>query len=56
MIKNIHTRRHISLGLMATGGTLLLFAPEHALVGLLFAGLGILLEVAAVALGHTGKP
>jgi len=55
MINNLHTRRHVSLGLMATGGILFLLAPENALISLAFAGLGVLLEVVGIALGHSGE-
>jgi hypothetical protein len=54
MIKNPRIRRRISLGLLAAGGALFLFAPENAAVSLAFAGLGVLLEALGIMLGHSG--
>jgi energy-converting hydrogenase Eha subunit G len=53
MIKNPQTRRHISLTLLATGAVLFLLAPENTVISLAFAGLGVLLEVLGVKLGHS---
>ena len=52
MIKNPRTRRRLSLGLFAAAGFLLLLAPENAWVSLVFAGLGIVLEVFGVKVSH----
>jgi energy-converting hydrogenase Eha subunit G len=54
MIKDPHTRRHYSLALLATGAVLFLLAPENAAISLVFAGLGVFLEVLGVKLGHSG--
>jgi hypothetical protein len=51
-MKNPRTRRPISLGLLILGGVLLFLAPENAWLGLVFIGLGILLEVAGIMLAH----
>ena len=55
MLKNSKTRRRVALGLLTAGGLLFLLAPENALISLLFIGLGIALEVAGIALGHSEK-
>ncbi|MGX2039530.1 hypothetical protein ACWJKU_05260 [Methylocaldum sp. MU1018] len=55
MLKNPRIRRRVSLGLLATGGVLFLLAPENAWIGLIFAGLGVLLEVLGIALRHAGR-
>ncbi len=55
MLKNPKTRRRVSLSLLAAGGAVFLLTPENALASLLFVGLGILLEVLGIALGHSGR-
>lgn len=54
MMKNPRNRRYLSVGLLAAGGILFLLAPENAWISLIFAALGILLEVFGVRLGHSG--
>lgn len=56
MIKNTRTRRRISLGLLASGGILFLLAPENAWMGLGLIGIGVLLEIIGVRVGHPGSP
>lgn len=51
-MKNPRTRRPVSFGLLILGGVLLFLAPENAWLGLVFVGLGILLEVAGIMLAH----
>jgi energy-converting hydrogenase Eha subunit G len=53
MIQNPQTRRHVALALLATGAVLFLIAPENAAISLVFAGLGVLLEVLGIRLGHS---
>lgn len=53
MIKNPRTRRRLSLGLLAAAALLFLLAPENAWISAVFAGLGILLEVFGVRMGHS---
>lgn len=53
MIKNPRTRRRLSLGLLAAAGVLFLLAPENAWISLVFAAVGILLEVFGVRMGHS---
>jgi hypothetical protein len=55
MIKNPRLRRRLALGLLATGGILFLLAPENAWISLVFAGLGVLLEILGIRLEHTAR-
>lgn len=55
MIRNVRTRRRISAGLLATGGVLFVLAPENAWMGLGLIGLGVLLEIIGVRVGHTNS-
>lgn len=55
MIQNPQTRRHVSLALLATGAVLFLIAPENAAISLVFAGLGVLLEILGFRLGHSDR-
>lgn len=52
MIKNVRTRRSLSLALIVLGGVLLLLAPEDIWIGAVLVGLGIALEGVGIALGH----
>ena len=53
MIKNPRTRRQVSMGLFAAAALLFLLAPENAWISLVFAGLGILLEIFGVRMAHS---
>jgi energy-converting hydrogenase Eha subunit G len=55
MIANPKTRRRLSVGLIAFGAVLFFIAPENAWVSLVFAGLGVLLEVIGIRLGHSDR-
>lgn len=51
MVKNIRTRRTSAATLVALGAILMLIAPE-IWAGLLLLILGVVLELAGIALGH----
>jgi uncharacterized protein (DUF58 family) len=55
MIKNPQTRRRASLTLLILGAILFLLVPQNAWIGLVFAGLGLLLEALGVAIGHSSE-
>jgi hypothetical protein len=55
MIGNPRTRRRLALGLLTAGGVLFLLAPENAWISLIFAGLGVLLEVLGIRLEHADR-
>ncbi len=52
MIKNMQTRRVLSLGLVVLGGVVLFLAPEDIWIGALFVALGLALEIIGAMLGH----
>jgi hypothetical protein len=52
MIKNVQTRRVLSLGLVVLGGVVLFLAPEDIWIGALFVALGLALEIIGAMLGH----
>ncbi len=52
MIRNVRTRRALSLGLVVLGGILLFLGPEDIWVGALLVALGIVLEIVGAMLGH----
>lgn len=51
MVKNIHTRRASAAIMVVLGAVLMLIAPE-IWAGLLLLILGVVLELAGIALGH----
>jgi energy-converting hydrogenase Eha subunit G len=55
MIRNPRSRRRLALGLLVTGGILFLLAPENAWISLIFAGVGVLLEVLGIRLEHADR-
>jgi hypothetical protein len=55
VVQNANTRRHISLALIATGGVLFMIAPENSGVSVALAGLGVVLEVLGIRLGHSDR-
>lgn len=52
MIKNVRTRRGLSLGLVVLGGILLFLAPEDIWIGVLLVALGLALEIIGAMVGH----
>lgn len=55
VVHNANTRRHVSLALIAMGGVLFMIAPENSGVSLALAGLGVVLEVLGIRLGHSDR-
>lgn len=52
MIKNVRTRRALSLGLVVLGGVLLFLAPEDIWIGVLLVAVGLALEVIGAMVGQ----
>lgn len=55
MIRNRRLRRTLALGLIVVGGVLLLLAPS-AHYGLIAFALGVVLELAGIAIERRGPP
>lgn len=55
VVHNATTRRHLSLALIATGGVLFMIAPENSGISLALVGLGVILEVLGIRLGHADR-
>lgn len=43
------------MGLLASGGILFLLAPENAWMGLGLIGIGVVLEIIGIRVGHPGS-
>jgi len=56
LIKNPHTRRTVSLSLLAMGGVLIFLAPEGVLFGWILLLLGVAVEIIGITLGHQDGP
>ena len=54
MVKNIRTRRTSAVIMVVLGAILMLIAPE-IWAGMLLLGLGVVLELAGIALAHKAK-
>lgn len=54
MFKRLHHRRALSISLIILGGMLILLAPGNAWIGTVIGILGILIEVIAFGLAHSG--
>lgn len=52
MIKNVRTRRALSLGLVILGGVLLFLAAEDIWIGVLLVALGLALEIIGATVWH----
>jgi energy-converting hydrogenase Eha subunit G len=52
LIKNPRRRRAAAAALLVLGGVSFLFAPGDALLGLVLAGAGVLLEILGITLRH----
>lgn len=52
MIRNLRTKRFLSVTLLILGGVLMFLAPENIWIGALIFALGIGVEIVGLVLGH----